>query len=220
MIDIFEEIKKSVSITEVCNDYGIQFDRNNKAACPFHKEKSPSFTVYPATNSFNCFGCGVGGTVIDLISQFESISPLEAVKQISADYNIPLPIGDISHEQRQSHIKGINERKAAQSLVNALDEWEQRAFDVLCRAKNQMEADIQQYAPKSEAELNKIHPRFMLAVHWLDYVQHLTDLLMFADFETKLKFYKEHGTEVEQLVGYADNSESGENAGNIRPIIA
>ena len=52
---------------------------NLKGLCPFHNEKTPSFTVYPADNSFYCFGCGVGGNVITFIRQMEHLDYPDAV---------------------------------------------------------------------------------------------------------------------------------------------
>lgn len=76
-IDV-EEIK-SISIRYILQKYNIQV-RGKMAHCPIRKEKSPSFIVYDNTNSFNCFGCHEGGTVIDLIMKIESCDFKEAIK--------------------------------------------------------------------------------------------------------------------------------------------
>ena len=53
---------------------------NLKGLCPFHSEKTPSFTVYPAESSFYCFGCGVGGNAITFIRQMEHLDYPDAVE--------------------------------------------------------------------------------------------------------------------------------------------
>ena len=53
---------------------------NLKGLCPFHSEKTPSFTVYPAENSFYCFGCGVGGDAITFIRKRENLDYPDAVE--------------------------------------------------------------------------------------------------------------------------------------------
>ena len=53
---------------------------NLKGLCPFHSEKTPSFTVYPSDNSFYCFGCGIGGNVITFIRQMEHLDYPDAVE--------------------------------------------------------------------------------------------------------------------------------------------
>ena len=53
---------------------------NVKGLCPFHSEKTPSFTVYPADNSFYCFGCGVGGDAISFVMKMENVDYPDAVQ--------------------------------------------------------------------------------------------------------------------------------------------
>ncbi len=61
-----------------------------KALCPFHREKSPSFTVNPARQTFHCFGCGAGGSVFKFITQFDNIDFPSAVRQLAERVNIPI----------------------------------------------------------------------------------------------------------------------------------
>ena len=64
MIDYTEYIKENVSIIDIVERVGVNL-KHNKACCPFHHEKTPSFSVHPKKNIFKCFGCGVGGDVIE-----------------------------------------------------------------------------------------------------------------------------------------------------------
>ena len=54
-MDIFKEVKSRVKIVDVCNLLGIKLNRNYKCLCPFHREKTPSFSVHPEKNIFSCF---------------------------------------------------------------------------------------------------------------------------------------------------------------------
>ncbi len=63
---------------------------NLMGICPFHDEKSPSFSVSPARNLFHCFGCGVGGDVISFVQQIDHLSFTEAVERLAAKLNIQL----------------------------------------------------------------------------------------------------------------------------------
>jgi DNA primase len=63
---------------------------NLKGICPFHDEKSPSFSVSPARGLFNCFGCGVGGDVIRFIERIEHLGFTEAVERLAAQVNVQL----------------------------------------------------------------------------------------------------------------------------------
>ena len=59
--------------------------------CPFHNEKTPSFTVYPNTQSYYCFGCAIGGDVITFIRQIENLDYMEAVKLLADRSGMSLP---------------------------------------------------------------------------------------------------------------------------------
>ena len=73
------QIKSSLSILTVLKHYNHTPNRNNMLLCPFHKEKEPSLKIYPKTNSFNCFGCGAGGDVIEFIQLKEKADKRTAI---------------------------------------------------------------------------------------------------------------------------------------------
>lgn len=67
---------------------------NFKTCCPIHNEKTPSFTIFPASNTFKCFGCGAGGDAIAFIMQLKNLDFIEACKIISHDHNLNLDFKD------------------------------------------------------------------------------------------------------------------------------
>ena len=83
--EIIEEVKQSNDIVEVISQY-IHLKRSGRnyfGICPFHNEKSPSFSVSPDKQIFHCFGCGVGGNVFTCLSKIENISFIEAVQNLA-----------------------------------------------------------------------------------------------------------------------------------------
>ncbi len=64
-MDIFSEIKTRVPFESVCKDHNIEF-KNNKAICPFHDDKKPSFSLHPSKQYAKCFGCDVSVDAIEL----------------------------------------------------------------------------------------------------------------------------------------------------------
>ena len=73
--EIIEEIKFRCDIVDVISGY-VQLKRagsNYNGLCPFHSEKTPSFTVFPSTKNFYCFGCGAGGDVITFMMKRENL---------------------------------------------------------------------------------------------------------------------------------------------------
>lgn len=65
--------------------------RNPKGLCPFHNEKTPSFTVYPDSRSFYCFGCGAGGDAITFMRRIENLDYVEAVRQLAERAGMRMP---------------------------------------------------------------------------------------------------------------------------------
>ncbi len=78
----------SVPIKEFCEtQYGLKFDRNNKALCPFpdHHDTDPSFAIYSDTNTFKCYGCGRSGDLLQLVMEMEGCSFIEAYERITGE---------------------------------------------------------------------------------------------------------------------------------------
>jgi DNA primase len=75
--------------------------------CPFHNEKTPSFSVSASKQMYHCFGCGVGGNVFTFVMEYENFSFLEALRFLAERAGIALPEQELSEEQRrQSDLKG------------------------------------------------------------------------------------------------------------------
>lgn len=80
-----------IDIKEVFYRYiGGEIQRNGFCKCPFHSEKTASFMLFQKNKSFYCFGCGVGGNVINLVARALNIGYLEAMKRLDADYALGL----------------------------------------------------------------------------------------------------------------------------------
>ena len=93
--DIVEYISKSVHLKRTGSTY--------KGLCPFHKEKTPSFSVSPDKQLFYCFGCGKGGTVINFAMQQENLDFVEAVKLLAEKCGMELP--DDAHRTNDNNLK-------------------------------------------------------------------------------------------------------------------
>lgn len=88
-----EQLRANTDIESIISPY-VNLRRRGKnlvGLCPFHNEKTPSFTVYPENGSFYCFGCGVGGDVITFVRRMENLDYMEAVKQLADRAGMALP---------------------------------------------------------------------------------------------------------------------------------
>ena len=105
--DILNEIKENNDIVEVISQYVHlkRSGRNYFGICPFHNEKSPSFSVSPDKQIFHCFGCGIGGNVITFISKIEGIGFKEAIENLAERANISLPTNTSQEDSRIEELK-------------------------------------------------------------------------------------------------------------------
>ncbi len=121
--DIKMEIKYRNDIESVISQY-VNLKRRGKnlvGLCPFHNEKTPSFTVYPENGSYYCFGCGQGGDVITFVSQIEKLDYVEAIKLLADRSGITIPENgyDNSMQELKNRIYEIN-REAARFYYSYL----------------------------------------------------------------------------------------------------
>ncbi len=101
--EIIEEIRYRCDIEDVIGSY-VTLKRagsNRGGLCPFHSEKTPSFTVFPATKSFYCFGCGAGGDVITFIQKIENLDYVGSLEFLAARAGISIP-NDSSYMARET----------------------------------------------------------------------------------------------------------------------
>ena len=99
--ETIEEIRNANDIVDVISQYVVlkRSGRNFFGLCPFHKEKSPSFSVSPDKQIFHCFGCHVGGDVFRFISKIEGIGFKEAVEELAEKAGVELPnIGETDNK--------------------------------------------------------------------------------------------------------------------------
>jgi DNA primase len=94
-MDFIEHLKSSVDIVRVVSDY-VRLKRAGSGPrytglCPFHHEKTPSFSVHSTHQFYKCFGCGAGGDVIRFVMEIERLTFWEAVKLLAERHGIPLP---------------------------------------------------------------------------------------------------------------------------------
>ena len=101
--EVIERIHTAAKIEEVVGDYVTLRKRgaNLIGLCPFHHEKTGSFTVSPSKGIYKCFGCGVSGNAIGFVMEIEQCSYIEAVKQLGKKYHIDVPEREMTAEEQQ-----------------------------------------------------------------------------------------------------------------------
>ena len=139
--EYIEELVRRSDVVDVVGSY-VQLKRKGRlyaGLCPFHNEKTPSFYVYPETQSFYCFGCGAGGDVITFVKKINALSYPEAVKMLAARAGMPEPEEDDGTGRMRSRILSMNKEAARffhACLNSSVDEaaqarayWRRRGLD-------------------------------------------------------------------------------------------
>lgn len=107
--DLVEEVRSRNDVVDVIGSYVRLQKKGNSymGLCPFHSEKTPSFSVSRNKQMYHCFGCGVGGNVITFVMEYENYSFVEALKMLAERVGVALPEAEYSpEEKKQASIKG------------------------------------------------------------------------------------------------------------------
>ena len=120
--EYIQEVVRRNDIEEVVGQY-VQLRRHGRTLsglCPFHNEKTPSFVVYPDTQSFYCFGCGAAGDVINFVRKYNNLGYVESVKQLASRVGMPLPEEEDEEAKARQRLLEIN-RCAARYFYEQLN---------------------------------------------------------------------------------------------------
>ena len=101
--DLIEEVRMKNDIVDVISGY-VKLTRKGSSyfgLCPFHNEKSPSFSVSPGKQMYYCFGCGAGGNVFTFLMEYENYTFVEALKFLAERAGIELPQIEYSKEAKE-----------------------------------------------------------------------------------------------------------------------
>jgi DNA primase len=129
-----DDLRRQADIVRVVQDYVSLKKKgaNWMACCPFHQEKTPSFSVNPSKDIFYCFGCQKGGSVFNFVMEIERVSFPEAIKIVAEKVNMPLP-------EMQDDKRFESRRKEADEVVElnswALEWWEGQLGEGSAEAK-------------------------------------------------------------------------------------
>jgi DNA primase len=132
------EIKNAADIVDVVSESVLlkKAGKNYIGLCPFHSEKTPSFTVSPDKQIFHCFGCSTGGNVFSFLMKQDGVSFPEAARHLARRYGVDIPDKPLSPEQKEKisqreSLLDINRRAGGfyhQALLNSADGQRARAY--------------------------------------------------------------------------------------------
>ena len=117
--DVIEEVREKNDIVDVISQY-VSLKKKGSSyfgLCPFHNEKSPSFSVSREKQMYYCFGCGQGGNVYTFLMEYNRLSFVEALKELAQRAGVELPEGEQTPEERRqaderTTLKEMNKKAA------------------------------------------------------------------------------------------------------------
>ena len=172
-MNLFESVKAAVTVRQAVEHYGLEVNRGNMVCCPFHADRTPSMKLNE--DYFYCFGCGAHGDVIDLVAKLFNLSSFDAAKKLAYDFGI--------NPDKPPATAAL--RKPLYPLAKAFQREELHCQRVLCDYLHLLERWKVQCAPKAPDDT--IDDRFVEACQMLDYIEDLTDILIFAELEVRVK---------------------------------
>ena len=173
-MSIYTQIKKTVSVKEAAERYGLSVTRNGMARCPFHEDHSPSLKLNE--DYYYCFGCHATGDVIDFTSKLLQLCKHHAAKQLAADFGIH--VNDSENEQKHAEVHEVPENPNLAVFRNN----EILCMQALGSYEWLLEEWMEEHAPEDPDEFD---PRYVHACHMLPTVKYLLDCLTVATFEER-----------------------------------
>lgn len=136
--ELIEEIRSRNDVVDVISGY-VKLQRKGSSyfgLCPFHNEKSPSFSVSPGKQMYYCFGCGAGGNVLTFVMEYENFTFMEALKMLADRAGIKLPELEFSKEAKEQADKKailleINKTAASYFYYKLRQENARHAYEYL-----------------------------------------------------------------------------------------
>ena len=117
--EFIEQVRSDSDIVDIFSSYVSLKKKGSNwmACCPFHHEKTPSFSVNKEKQMYHCFGCGVGGNVFTFLMEYENYSFPEAIEYLAEKAHLPLPVKELSEKERReadykSALKEVNKEAA------------------------------------------------------------------------------------------------------------
>lgn len=173
---ITSEITDRVNMLDAFSKYGFTVNRQGFIRCPFHKEKTASLKSYHNNRKFKCFGCGVGGSVIDFVMLLFDIDFRTAIVRINYDFGLLLPMGErISMNERRRLASQQAELQKKKEAAKRAAEEEDALYWAIFDKYRLYEKNKIEYAPISENE--EWCKEFCEALYYLPIYEYLLDLI-------------------------------------------
>ena len=188
--EVIEEVRTRNDIVDIVSQY-VNLKKkgaNYFGLCPFHNEKSPSFSVSPSKQMYYCFGCGATGDVVDLTAKLFGIGLRKAAVKLAEDFGL-------NYDSRQK--PSIRPRIREPTPEQKYQKEENHCYKVLTDYFHLLREWEKKYAPKQPDE--EWNPLFAEALYKKNYIEYLLDILLYGSLEERKALVAEQRKEVLKL---------------------
>lgn len=159
-----QEVKQRADIVKVAEYFGLNLNKANKCNCIWHKENTASLSFSQSKQIFKCFGCGIGGDCITLVSKLLNINVYESAKQINNIFSLGVNFGQSTSNYELNRYKQIRQAK------EKFKKWHNEILQMLCDYSHSLQG------------IEKLEKQ--------EIVEYYIDLLIFGNEEDWLWFKK------------------------------
>ena len=188
--EVIEEVRTRNDIVDIVSQY-VNLKKkgaNYFGLCPFHNEKSPSFSVSPSKQMYYCFGCGATGDAVDLTAKLFGIGLREAAVKLAEDFGL-------NYDSRQK--PSVRPRIREPTPEQKYQKGENHCYKVLTDYFHLLREWEKKYAPKQPDE--EWNPLFAEALYKKNYIEYLLDILLYGSLEERKALVAEQRKEVLKL---------------------
>ena len=190
MTDVFQEVREHVSAQDAARYYGFQPNRAGFIPCPFHHEKTASLKLYPGKGGFYCFGCHIGGSVLDFVAQLYSLDALGAVRRLNDDFHLGLPIDrQQTPQERTEAARAAAKRRELSDTAKAFEAWRGAMLDKLTTRFRL--AHLTMKAIETPTDLDRLTEGQVLAIQWQATIEYWADCLISGDMAVQMDIFRD-----------------------------
>ena len=188
--ELIEEVRSRNDVVDVISGY-VRLQKRGSTyfgLCPFHNEKTPSFSVSPGKQMYYCFGCGATGDAVDLTAKLFGIGLREAAVKLAEDFGL-------NYDSRQK--PSVRPRIREPTPEQKYQKEENHCYKVLTDYFHLLREWEKKYAPKQPDE--EWNPLFAEALHRKNYIEYLLDILLYGSLEERKALVAEQRKEALKL---------------------
>lgn len=186
MTDNFREVRERVTALDAARYFGLEINRNGKARCPFHHEKTPSLSF--KNGRYHCFGCGVGGDSIDYTARLLGLDALGAVRELNRAFALGLPLDKPPDRET---LRAAQRRREISDTYRLFEEWR----DNMIRQLNNCFrlAHLTMKIIEIPEDYDRLTDTQALAIREQARVEYYSDILTAGTMEEQMAIFRERG---------------------------